>query len=342
MIRPIREEEKQLFNAVVRHPLQSWEWGEFRKRTGLKVERVGSFTAGKLTQAFQVTFHPIPLLGGYAGYLPKSYMPDEDQLAVLKELAQQQGAVFVKLEPNVARASHAPSAFKTLDTFLRHNGALPGRPLFTKHTFHLDLTVPENELFENLASKTRYNVRLAEKKGVQVVENTSLEGLKNHLVILAETTRRQGFYAHQPSYFQTMWDTIGHSGMMRLFEARYQNQVIASWIVFLFNRVLYYPYGASTSAHREVMASNLLMWEMIKFGKSQACTLFDLWGALGPDANPRHKWYGFHKFKQGYGGELMEYLGTYDLIIKPWSYRAFNLGDTLRWQWLRLRSKLSL
>lgn len=342
MIRPIREEEKPLYNAVVNHPLQSWEWGEFRKKTGLKVDRIGTFEQGKLIRAFQVSFHPIPVLGGAAGYLPKSYMPDEDQLAALKELGAQHAAVFIKIEPNVAKPAQTPSAFKQIDDLLRSNGAQPGRPLFTRYTFHLDLTIPEKELFANLAQKTRYNVRLAIKKGVTIVENSSAEGMQTHLKILAETTRRQGFYAHQPSYFTTMWDTLGSSGMLRIFEARFQDSVVASWIVFLFNRVLYYPYGASISANRELMASNLLMWEMIRFGKEQGCTHFDMWGALGPNPNPKHQWYGFHRFKEGYGGSLMEYLGTYDVVVNPLNYQLFTLGDTVRWKWLRLRSKFNI
>lgn len=342
MIRPLREEEKDLYNSVVNHPLQSWEWGEFRKKTGLKIARVGTFSGGKLQKAFQVSFHPIPIIGGWAGYLPKSYMPDDDQLAALKELGEQYSAVFIKMEPNIARPNDAPSAFKRIDDFLKANQAVSGKPLFTRYTFHLNLQPSEKELFTNLAQKTRYNVRLASKKGVVIAENTTAQGIDTHLKILAETTKRQGFYAHPPSYFQTMWEYLGQSGMMRIFEARHQGNVIASWIMFKFQKVLYYPYGASTTANRELMASNLLMWEMIKFGKSEGCTHFDMWGALGPNANKKNKWYGFHKFKAGYGGQLMEYLGTYDLQINPMQYRLFNIGDDLRWKWLRFRSKIGI
>ncbi|MBP9819450.1 peptidoglycan bridge formation glycyltransferase FemA/FemB family protein, partial [Candidatus Woesebacteria bacterium] len=102
----------------------------------------------------------------------------------------------------------------------------------------------------------------------------------------------------------------------------------------------YYPYGASRSLHRDVMASNLLMWEMIKFGKAQGCTTFDMWGSLGPEPNEKDPWFGFHRFKKGYGGDLMEFLGTYDLVVDPPLYKIFNIGENLRWKWLKFRLKL--
>lgn len=342
MIRPLREEEKALFNAVATHPLQSWEWGEFKKKTGQQIERVGFFSNGKLTHALQVSFHPIPIIGGTAGYLPKSFMPNEEQLQVLKQLGEKHAAVFIKMEPNVSHPADSKTAFDQIMSFLEKNNAVAGRPLFTRYTFKIDLTQTEKELFANLSQKTRYNVRLAIKKGVTIEENTSEAGMEHYLTILKETTKRQGFYAHSPEYFKTMWQTLGSSGMLKIFQATYQNECIASWILFSLNNTFYYPYGASSSKYREVMASNLLMWEMIKYGKSIGCTEFDLWGALGPEAKDSHPWAGFHRFKAGYGGTLMEYLGSFDLVLQPMQYKLFRIAENTRWKWLRLRTKLGI
>ncbi len=340
LFRPLRQDEQVAYNSVVHHPLQSWEWGDFRKQTGVAVERIGVFENKKLTGALQVTFHPVPLLGKKVGYFPKGYMPDADQLVILKQLAKANNAIFIKIEPNVAQKVGSPSAHKQIAEFLAENGAVPGRSLFTKYTFQLDLTKSEEKLFENLSSKTRYNINLAFKKGVKIFENTSAEGMEEYLKILSETTKRQGFYAHTPEYFRKLWKTLGHTGMMRIFTAVYDETVVASWLMFVFNGVLYYPYGASRSLHRDVMASNLLMWEMIKFGKAQGCTTFDMWGSLGPEPNEKDPWFGFHRFKKGYGGDLMEFLGTYDLVVDPPLYKIFNIGEKLRWKWLKFRLKL--
>lgn len=340
LLRPINETEHDQYNQVVGHPLQSWEWGEFRKQTGLKVERIGFFDNGKLVKGLEVTFHPIPVLNKTAGYVPKSFMPDEEQLASLRQLGEKNNALFIKLEPNVAQTVSTTSAHSEVGRFLIEHGCQPGRPLFTKYTFQLDLTKSEEDLFNNLNSKTRYNVNLAHKKGVTITENSSPEGMEEYIKILQETTTRQGFYAHSPEYFKTMWATLGQSGMLRIFQATYDNQILVSWIMFIFNGVLYYPYGASRSANRDVMASNLMMWEMILLGKREGCHLFDMWGSLGPEPNPKDPWFGFHRFKKGYGGQLMEFLGTYDLVINEPLYKIFRVVENVRWKVLRFKARL--
>jgi lipid II:glycine glycyltransferase (peptidoglycan interpeptide bridge formation enzyme) len=340
LLRPIREEEKDIYNACVHHPLQSWEWGEFRKKTGVAVERVGFFENGKLIKAFQVFFHKIPHLGYTAGYFPKGEMPDEEQLNALRQLATQHHALFVKMEPNLAQKVEGnPAGHQAIAKFLLDHGAQPGRPLFTRYTFQLNLQPSQDELFAKLTSKTRYNVNLAFKKGVQIFENTTKEGLEQHLQILAETTTRQGFYAHGPEYFRTMFEQLGSTGLMRIFEAKYEGQVLVSWIMFVFNGVLYYPYGASRSIHRDVMASNLMMWEMIKFGQAQDCNSFDMWGSLGPNPNQKDPWFGFHRFKKGFGGDLVEFVGTYDLVMIPVMYKFYRVAENIRWKLLRLKAK---
>jgi len=340
LIRPVREEEKSLYNTIVQHPLQSWEWGRFRAQTGLQVERIGFFDKSKLARGVQVTFHDIPHIGKTAGYVPKGFMPDEEQLAALRQLGKQHNSLFIKLEPNIAEPVDKPSAHHAIADFLQDHDARPGRPLFTKYTYILDLTKPEDELFANLESKTRYNVNVAFKKGVRIHEDSSEAGMEQYIQILEATTKRQGFYAHGPEYFRKMWKTIGDSGMIKIFHASYENQILVTWVMFLFNGTLYYPYGASLREHREVMASNLMMWEMIKYGKAQGCTSFDMWGSLGPDPDKKHPWYGFHKFKKGYGGVLHQSLGTYDLVIDTRLYGLFRLAENVRWKYLRLRAKL--
>jgi lipid II:glycine glycyltransferase (peptidoglycan interpeptide bridge formation enzyme) len=164
--------------------------------------------------------------------------------------------------------------------------------------------------------------------------------MEQYISVLEETTNRQGFYAHTPDYFRKMWETLGNSGMIKIFNAVYEDTIIVSWIMFVFNDVLYYPYGASRSVHRDVMASNLMMWEMIRFGKQQGCHTFDMWGSLGPEPDKGHAWYGFHRFKQGYGGQLMEFVGTYDLVMNQPLYKLFSIADSFRWKLLRLRTRL--
>jgi lipid II:glycine glycyltransferase (peptidoglycan interpeptide bridge formation enzyme) len=343
LIRALRNDERELFNSAVRHPLQTWEWGEFRKKTGLEIERLGLFDGGKLKQSLQVTFHPIPFINKTAGYIPKGFMPDENQLSSLRKLGKEHNALFVKLEPNVSQlASSAGEGHKKIRKFLKDHGCQPGRSLFTRYTFELDLQKTEEELFSQLSSKTRYNIKVAKKNNVEIFENSTKEGLETYLKILSETTSRQGFYAHTPDYFRKMWEELKDSGMIKIFNAVYQKKVLVSWIVFILGDTIYYPYGASTREHRDVMASNLMMWEIIRFGKSQNCKNFDMWGSLGPEPDPKDPWFGFHRFKKGYGGELKEFIGTYDLVLDPTMYPLFRFAENWRWKFLRFRKKIGI
>ncbi len=342
LLREIKPEEKDSYNSVVSHPMQSWEWGEFKKEAGTKVERWGFFENGKLKKALQVTFHKLPYINYQAGYFPKGYMPDKEQLAALKQLGEKNNAIFIKLEPDVAAKADSASGHKLVHDFLTTNDCVPGRHLFGKYTFEIDLNQTEEELFAKLSSKTRYNVRLAYKKGVRILENTSEEGMETFIQILEETSKRDGFYIHTPDYFRKMWQAMKDSGMMHIFHATYENTVIVAWIIFEFNGDLYYPYGSSRSVYKDVMASNLMMWEMIRYGQQQKCKKFDLWGSLGPDPNPKDPWYGFHRFKKGYGGDLMEFLGTYDYVLNKPIYQLFTFVDNLRWKFLRIKTKIGL
>jgi len=339
IVRPIAFEEKDIYNRIVTHPLQSWEWGEFKKVTGQKVERIGFFEGNKLINAIQVSFHDIP--GGYTvGYLPKGPMPDEEQIAAMREIAKKNNALFIKVEPNIlSPVDSKNSAFDSINTFISQRGGKKARNIFTHYTFLLDLTRSQDELFAALHSKTRYNVRLAIKKGVQIIDDTSTDGLESFIRLLEETTNRKNFHAHNAEYYRQMWQTLGRSGMMKIFHAVYDDTVIVSWIVFLFNNKLYYPYGASSVLHREVMASNLMMWEVIQYGKEHGATSFDMWGALGPNPNKADPWYGFHHFKEGYGATLVENFPTYDFVYNQSLYYPFVMADKVRQWWLKRQKK---
>lgn len=332
-----REDEKAVFDRLSDHPLQTWAWGDFRTRTGVEVDRLLGFEGSDSVASAQVTFHPIPKIGYTAGYYPKGNWPDEQQLLALKELGKRHGAIFIKLEPNVSTPPKNGADIEGLREILMENGCVEGRPMFTPYSFVIDLSPDEDKLMEQMKSKTRYNVRLAQKHGVKVVEDSTDKGFKDYLHLLGLTTKRQGFYAHTKDYHQSMWEIMNQAGMARILKAEYQGEVLAAWILFVHKFVLYYPYGASSREHRDKMASNLLMWEAMRLGKQLNCRAFDLWGSLGPDPDPKDEWYGFHKFKEGYGGELAEFVGSYDLIIEPHLYRLFRIADRWRWRWLNFK-----
>ncbi len=349
-IRQIKEQGQKLsFNKVAKHPLQSWEWGEFRQKTGIKVQRWGLFEGRQLKEAIQVTIHPLPKGKWTIGYFPKGEIPSRDQKRVLEKIAKKENCIFIKLEPKVELKKINQAKIK----FLKRNGFVKGRSLFTPYNFILDLSPSLEELLKNFKSKTRYNIRLAQRKGVEVKIDNSDEAFEFFLKLMKETTQRQGFYAHEEDYYREMWATLQNQKSVinssstktlkaDLMVAKYKGEIITAWMLFWFGETMYYPYGASTRKYREVMANNLVMWEAIKLAKKRGCNYFDMWGALGPNPSKNDPWYGFHRFKSGYNPNLIEYMGTYDLVFHPFLYKLFRLTESLRWKWLKLKTKLRL
>ncbi|HJZ12319.1 MAG TPA: peptidoglycan bridge formation glycyltransferase FemA/FemB family protein, partial [Acidobacteriota bacterium] len=193
---------------------------------------------------------------------------------------------------------------------------------------------------EIMKAKTRYNIGLAQRRGVRVSEDNSQQAFETYLRLTFETAKRQGFYAHDEAYHRQMWEELQPSGIAHLLTATWNENILVAWILFVFNGVLYYPYGASSNEHRNLMASNLMMWEAMRFGKRMTCQPFDLWGALGPQPDPKDPWFGFHRFKEGYGGNLIEFVGTYDLVLFPQLYSLVCFADDLRWKLLRFWARL--
>ncbi len=184
--------------------------------------------------------------------------------------------------------------------------------------------------------KTRYNIRVAQKHGVEVTEETGDKAFEQYLKLTKDTTKRQGFFAHSEQYHRHMWEAL-KGKIAYLFIARYKGKTLVAWVVFVYNDTLYYPYGASSVEHRETMASNLMMWEVIRWAKRKNLKKFDMWGALSENPSEHDPWFGFHKFKQGYDPKHVEFVGSYDLVIKPFWYELYKIADKIRWIILNLR-----
>src|SRR5258708_26198387 len=352
IIEPIKASQKTAYNSVVSHPLQSYEWGEFREKLGTKVLRFGFFDSKRdnIHSGIQLTLHPIPHTPFTIGYIPKGDLPSRELLATLILIGKKEHTVFFQFEPN------SPYADKT-DFLLQSLSLKPSvHPLFTQYTFLLDLTQSEEDLLSHMHPKTRYNIKVAAKHNVLVTEENSPDSFKTYLQLSQETTKRQGFYAHTLHYHTLMWQTLqatqnqnskknekqsidANTLRAHLFIARYNNIPLVAWIVFTFHDTLYYPYGASSSLHRESMASNGMMWEVILWGKKMGLKKFDMWGALGENPSTKDPWYGFHHFKQGYGPTLIKFVGSYDYITNPLLYSGYTVADTIRWSILKAKTR---
>ncbi len=333
-LREVGSKDKNLINKLAPHPLQTWEWGEFRKEWGNEVTRLGSFNKNKLENVFTIVSSPLPKSYFKIATLIKCENPSKNELNDLVAEAKKRNFILIKIEPwePIEKISKSDSIAR-----FKNAGAIPGKTLFTPTTFWLDITPSEDKILASFHKKTRYNIRLAQKKGVKIIEDNSDTAFERYLTLTRETVKRQGFYAHTERYHRLMWKHL-HTNMVsakkkpiaRLLTAVYQKQIITTWILFQWKDFLYYPYGASTQEYKNVMANNLMLWEAIRLGKKEKLKTFDLWG--------REPGKGFTDFKQGYNPKVVEFLGTWDLVTSP-LYWPWRVVDSARWLYLRGKSR---
>ncbi len=325
--------DSENYNTHAFHPLQSWEWGQARMENGVKVIRIGEYHDDALKHVFQMTLHPIPHTNWKIGYIPRSEMPSTKVIEFLSKIGQEHNLIFIKLEPNIKKTFEVYK--KAIGSkFLIHKSP---HPLFPEWTQVLDLTKSEDELMKKLKSKTRYNIRLATKKGIVIKEQSDDQGFKIFLKLYFETCRRQHYYGHDESYHHIIWKHLKKK-IAHILIAHYNGEPLAAYELFYFNKRFYYPYGGSSIKYREVMASNLLMWEAIKLGKKLGAAEFDMWGSLPPhsDSN-KSSWGGFTRFKEGYSTHYRQFTGSYDLVVKPTLYKIYSLAHKIRSVYLGMK-----
>lgn len=305
-------------DKIATHPLQTSAWAEFRKTWGNEILE---------TKYGILTLHKLPLVNKKIGMFIKGPKPTPEMLTDLKKIGRDNNLVFIKLEPNVEKE-------ELLINLMRGSGSVLGKTLFTPTTFWIDLTPSEEDLMKSFSSKTRYNIRVAQRNGVKVKEDNSDESFDQYLKLTRETIERQGFFAHTEKYHRLMWQILKKAGIAHLLTATYHDEIITTWILFSWKDFLYYPYGASTEKHKSVMANNLMMWEAIKLGKKIKLKTFDLWG--------REEGKGFTKFKEGYNPKVVEFLGTWDLVTNKPLYIFYKIAEGIRWRLLKTFAKIGL
>ncbi len=324
--------DPQLYNSVVNHPLQSWEWGEARKATGVEILRIGEFNGSDLKKAYLMTLHNIPFTRFKIGYIPRSDIPSKALLDFLKDIALQHNLIFIKIEPYVFK-SEIPASRGERNTKFESNSKFKiinsKHQLFPSWTIVVDINKSEEILFRNLKQKTRYNINLAQKKGVLVKEESNQKGYEIFEKLYFDTINRQKYKGHDKNYHKKIWETV-RGKMSHILIAYFNGDPLAAYHLILFKNRGFYVYGGSSDKFRNYMASNLLMWESILFAKKKGCNTFDMWGSLPKDYSHSHKWAGFTRFKEGYGGEFVEMTGSYDLVIKTSLYNLYNLAYKLR------------
>jgi lipid II:glycine glycyltransferase (peptidoglycan interpeptide bridge formation enzyme) len=294
------------------HILQSWEWGEIKSRNGWRAIRLALADGDTLRAGAQVLVRRLPSGLGRLAYVPKGPVLDYGNtqqigpmVEALNELADRERVISLKIEPEVLDGS-------CVATTLTRLGLAPAPPVQMRSTIWVDLTAPEEEILARQKQKTRYNTRLAARKGVTVSCGT-LDDLEDWYTMFEATARRDGFSIHGLAYYRLVLEVLQPRGMANLLLAHHEGDLLAGIIVFLFGDKAHYMYGASGNEKRNLMAPYLLQWEGMRWAKGCGATVYDLWGI--PDRlEENEELWGVYRHKRGYGGEIVRYVGAFDLV----------------------------
>lgn len=301
-----------------RHVLQTWEWGQFKSRWGWSPRYFLNEEHTAAALVLRRTFSPLKL---NVLYVPKgpalAYSKNALVDRVLGDLiavAQRDRAIFIKIDPDLPH----PDRSILLDRGWRTSA----EQIQFRNTMLIDLTRSEDDLLAAMKSKTRYNVRLAEKKGV-TIRSGDLSDLDLLYQLYSETAQRDGFIIRPIDYYRDAWGSFIRSGLAQPLIAIVEGQAVAGLILFRFADRAWYMYGMSSNLHREKMPNHLLQWEAMRWARSQGCTVYDLWGA--PDElDESDSMWGVYKFKEGLGAEFAPHVGAHDFVISPFGYWLYT------------------
>jgi len=365
----------------ITHVLQTWQWGLVKQQFGWemlpKVWRDGDeFTGAALVLKRKIS---LPLIGNWGSllYIPKGPLLKswEDRALVeqvlqnLESLAREEKAVLIKIDPDVIYArgesggdwvkndltgqgigpastsQNDADCGKRLVSMLRARGWMFSREQVQfRNTVVLNLELTEDELLGQMKQKTRYNIRLAERKGILIREG-SRDDLPMLYRLYRETSQRDGFIIRNEDYYLTAWQTFLNYRQLGLRDgqnrhaltdshllknpfaqiliAEYQGEAVAALVLFIFRDKAWYMYGMSTDRHREKMPNYLLHWRAIQFLRQIGVRVYDLWGA--PDRfDESDTMFGVYRFKIGFGGETIQHIGAWDYAVSPWKHLIYQ------------------
>jgi lipid II:glycine glycyltransferase (peptidoglycan interpeptide bridge formation enzyme) len=307
------------------HLLQTSAWGDFKAEFGWQVERVAVNTTGA-----QVLFRRLPLGLSFA-YIPKGPI-GPDWLSLWPEIdrvCRRHRALVLKVEPDLDEPVD-PRARG------RFRGFYPAAdPIQPRRTIVVSLEGDEESWLGRMKQKTRYNIRLAEKKEVSVRHSDDVDAFYDLMQITGERDR---FGVHSRDYFRRAYDLFHPTGMCELLVAEYAGKLLAALMVFARGLRAWYFYGASSDAERNRMPAYLLQWEAMRWAKARGCEEYDLWGV--PDADEEALEAGFsersdglwgvYRFKRGFGGRLIRSAGAWDKPFLPFIYPLYRWYERRR------------
>jgi lipid II:glycine glycyltransferase (peptidoglycan interpeptide bridge formation enzyme) len=313
------------------HILQSWAWGELKAQTGWRAQRLvwQENGANPVAAASLLVRRVHPRLPIGVAYVPKGpVIADWSDVGLVEGVlsqvvaeARRRGALFVKIDPDVRADSDQGRA--VIATLQRRGWRPSADQIQYRNTVVSDLAPDEDALLAAMKPKWRYNIRLAERRGVVVRDGTA-DDLPAFYAMYTETGGRDGFLVRPYPYYRAIWERFLRETHGHLLLAEVDGAPVAGLILFRYGPTAWYFYGASTAQARELMPNHALQWAALRWAKAAGCTRYDWWGA--PDVlDESDPMWGVYRFKQGFGGEFTPWIGAWDYPISRagyWGYTA--------------------
>jgi lipid II:glycine glycyltransferase (peptidoglycan interpeptide bridge formation enzyme) len=311
---------------LARHPdahlLQSAAWGQLKADFGWEPVRLAAAGSGA-----QVLIRRLPL-GFRLAYVPRGPVGPwlSDLLPDLLKVSREAGAFLLKVEPDVPDGD--------LEEEMQRHGFIPSpQTVQPQRTLVVDIRGDEEGLLARMNPKTRYNIRLAERRGVTVRPSDDVAAFHE---LLKRTSARDEFPVHTPDYYLRAYRAFHPRQECELLLAEKEGRLLAGLMVFARAARAWYLYGASSDQDRNLMPTYLLQWEAMRWARTRGCESYDLWGIpdepleiLEAEFSRRGDGlWGVYRFKRGFGGRLMRTVGAWDLPLQPQIYRLYALVAT--------------
>lgn len=307
--------------------LQSKEWRKFQEAVGREIYFIDfeNFHAS-------IIEHNLPVVGRYF-YVPKGPVisnqetVDKEQLEKIINLAKEKRAGWIRIEPE------NNEVLNLIKNNTKNNVVKAPHDMQPRETLIMDISKSEEEILAGMKSKTRYNIKLAQKKGISVISDQGIRNnkyLEEFLRLTKIMSERQGIVTHDKNYYRKMFEVIS-GDKLKLYVAEYQDKIIAANIVVHYGDTAYYLHGASDDKYKNLMAPHLMQWRQIQDARKAGCVRYDFCGVKVRNKNGK-SWEGITRFKLGFSPNThpVEFPGSYDIVVNPVRYWVYRLIQKLK------------
>ena len=325
------QDEKKWNDFVQASPhsslLQSYEWGKVKSGAWKPFHTAVTDSSDNILAAALILKRPLPFVGRSIFYCPRGPIIKNNEREILsffftsvKELAKKENAFLFRCDPEIPE-SETGFVKNLTDYRLRYNP----ENIQPRGTIILDIRPDTETLLKSFHHKTRYNIKLAEKKGIRIEEKNLPEGVDIFYGLFKVTSERDKFLILQKSYFMHLWKTLSEKKMCSIFVAYYEQKPLSAIILTVFGKRMTYLYGASSNEYRNLMPNHLVHWYAIEWAKSRNVESYDFWG-IPARPHEGHPLWGVYRFKKGFCENETQWIGTYELVFNAFWYTLFEKG----------------